>query len=193
MSIGERIKTVRLDNGLKQAEFAQRLGIGQTHVSKIEKDRENPSETLIRFISYMFGVNYEWLKEGVGKSKPQLGCSAQDYFTKLILIRSSIEEHARHMNTDSIWEYVDALWAVEKLLNCIDTEGDLDVKLINDKAASRYYASVKEVMVILRCFFPLSPETELKEERLNQLKEKLLERIDNMIIQYERLKTVYNQ
>lgn len=191
MTIGERIKSVRLDNSLKQAEFAERLGIGQTHVSKIEKNRENPSETLIRFISYMFGVSYEWLKDGVGSSKPPLGSSAQDYFSKLMVIRSSIEEHARHMNTNSIWEYVDALWAVEQILNRIDTVGDINIQLINDKSAIRYYASVKDVMNILSRFFPLSSETELKEEHINELKEELLKRVDAMMIQYEELKTLY--
>ena len=108
-----------------------------------------------------------------------------------MVIRSSIEEHARHMNTNSIWEYVDALWAVEQILNRIDTVGDINIQLINDKSAIRYYASVKDVMNILSRFFPLSSETELKEERINELKEELLKRVDAMMIQYEELKTLY--
>lgn len=47
MVLGERVKFVRKSNKLNQADFAKRLGISQTHVSKIEKNVENPSETLL--------------------------------------------------------------------------------------------------------------------------------------------------
>ena len=55
MTLGERVKVVRKNNNLNQTLFAESIGISQTHVSKIEKDIENPSETPIRFISYMYG------------------------------------------------------------------------------------------------------------------------------------------
>lgn len=68
MTLGERIKFVRKNNKLSQVDFAKTLGISQTHVSKIEKDIEHPSETLLRFTSYMFAVNIDWLKTGEGTS-----------------------------------------------------------------------------------------------------------------------------
>lgn len=66
MTIGERIKFVRKNNNLNQKDFSKRLGISQTHVSKIENNVENPSDTLLLLISYMFVVNTEWLKTGNG-------------------------------------------------------------------------------------------------------------------------------
>lgn len=65
-TLGERLKYVRKTNKLSQVDFAKPLGISQTHVSKIEKDVERPSETLLILISYLFGINITWLKEGTG-------------------------------------------------------------------------------------------------------------------------------
>ena len=47
MTLGDRINFVRKDNKMNQSEFAKTLGISQAHVSKIEKNIENPSETLL--------------------------------------------------------------------------------------------------------------------------------------------------
>lgn len=67
MTLGERVKIVRKSNKLNQADFAKRLGISQTHVSKIEKNVENPSETLLKLISLEFGISEEWLKNDTGE------------------------------------------------------------------------------------------------------------------------------
>ncbi len=67
MTLGERVKIVRKSNKLNQADFAKRLGISQTHVSKIEKNVENPSETLLKLISLEFGISEEWLKNNTGE------------------------------------------------------------------------------------------------------------------------------
>lgn len=72
MTLGERIKQVRKDNRLNQTEFAQQLGIGRTYVSKIEKNVENPSETLLMLISIKYKVNLEWLKCGQETAAEQL-------------------------------------------------------------------------------------------------------------------------
>lgn len=45
------------------------VGIGQTHISKIEKNIEHPSETLLILISILFGIRITWIKEGTGRPK----------------------------------------------------------------------------------------------------------------------------
>ena len=52
-TIGERIKFVRKSNNRTQVQFARELGISQTHISKIEKGVEHPSEMLLLFICSM--------------------------------------------------------------------------------------------------------------------------------------------
>ena len=41
-SIGERIKIVRKDNKKNQKDFAEELGISQSHISNIEKGADKP-------------------------------------------------------------------------------------------------------------------------------------------------------
>lgn len=64
MSLGERIKTVRTDNGLTQKDFANLFGLSHSHISNLENNREKPSDTLLLFMCSKFGINYEWLKFG---------------------------------------------------------------------------------------------------------------------------------
>jgi DNA-binding XRE family transcriptional regulator len=46
-TIGQRIKRERLDCGLTQRDLALAVGVGVPHVSKVEADRENPSDELL--------------------------------------------------------------------------------------------------------------------------------------------------
>lgn len=63
MSLGEKIKTVRTDNGLTQKDFANLFGLSHSHISNLENNREKPSDALL-FMCSKFGINYEWLKFG---------------------------------------------------------------------------------------------------------------------------------
>ncbi len=66
-TVGERIKIIRKNRKINQVDFAKSLGISQTHVSKIEKNVENPSKTLLMFISHRYRVNLEWIEIGKGE------------------------------------------------------------------------------------------------------------------------------
>jgi len=68
-TFGERLKCIRKANKLTQIQFAQMVGISQTHISKIEKNIEHPSETLLILISILFGIRITWIKEGTGRPK----------------------------------------------------------------------------------------------------------------------------
>lgn len=65
-TVGKRIKFVREVNSQKQKEFAERLGVTQAHISKIEKGDDNPSLTLVKFICSEYFINEQWLLEGNG-------------------------------------------------------------------------------------------------------------------------------
>lgn len=69
MTINERIRTLRKQKGLTQAEFGKKIGIGQAGVSKLEQEGNVVVEQNIRLISEAFGVNPAWLRTGVGKAK----------------------------------------------------------------------------------------------------------------------------
>lgn len=67
MPIGQSIKIIRKSQKLNQAEFAARIGITQTAISKIELGESNPDTRTLRAIVLEFNVNQEWLLNGSGE------------------------------------------------------------------------------------------------------------------------------
>ncbi|WP_082631916.1 helix-turn-helix domain-containing protein [Cytobacillus praedii] len=64
MKIGERFKSLRIKNNLKQIEFAQRVGISQSTLSEIEKGKSKPSVDTVVSTSNSFNVTTDWLLKG---------------------------------------------------------------------------------------------------------------------------------
>lgn len=62
--LGERLRLVRKKNGLTQAEFAARLGVGRDAVASYEVGRVAPDGAFIRLACYEFGVERSWLETG---------------------------------------------------------------------------------------------------------------------------------
>lgn len=67
LTLGERIKLVRKEKKQKQSEFAESLGISQSHLSGIEKNSVKPSLTIIKLICIKYNINENWLLNGVGE------------------------------------------------------------------------------------------------------------------------------
>lgn len=67
MTIGERIKKIRKELDLTQAEFAESIGSVQNSVTGYETGRRNPSQPVIALICNKFNVNKQWLLTGEGE------------------------------------------------------------------------------------------------------------------------------
>ena len=65
--MNERIKQVRKAVGLKQAEFAEKIGIKPNTVTSYETGLRVPSDAIILSICREFGVNEIWLRTGEGE------------------------------------------------------------------------------------------------------------------------------
>lgn len=61
-----RIKELRKSLGLTQAEFAKKIGLGFSALSKIEVGTNTPTPQTIQLICQQFGVRRDWLVEGTG-------------------------------------------------------------------------------------------------------------------------------
>lgn len=61
MTIGDKIKKVRLVHKLSQQAFANKIEISASAVAKIESRVNNPYEHTIKLICQELGVNYDWL------------------------------------------------------------------------------------------------------------------------------------
>ena len=65
--MNERIKQVRKACGLKQAEFADRIGVKPSTVTSYETGLRVPSDTVIFSICREFRVSETWLRTGAGE------------------------------------------------------------------------------------------------------------------------------
>lgn len=61
VNIGKGIKFIRTVSGLRQNELAHRLEISQNYLSLLENNKAEPSISLIKKISSMFGVPVSFL------------------------------------------------------------------------------------------------------------------------------------
>ena len=66
-SVNSRIKAVRKNKGLKQAEFGKLIGLPQGGVSYIEQEGNTITEQNITIICQKFRVRREWLETGEGE------------------------------------------------------------------------------------------------------------------------------
>ena len=66
MQISERFKQLRKSLGITQDEFGRRIGIKRNSVALIEGGRPTSDQTIIS-VCREFGVNEEWLRDGVGE------------------------------------------------------------------------------------------------------------------------------
>lgn len=64
--ISDRIKSLRKSEQLTQKEFAKRILISQSYLSGLENGNEVPTNKLIKLICLEFGVNENWLNDGIG-------------------------------------------------------------------------------------------------------------------------------
>lgn len=66
-AIGERIKKLRVDNGLSQSFLANILKLSRSNYSQIEIGNQFPSYHTLLAISQYFQKSYEWLLHGKGE------------------------------------------------------------------------------------------------------------------------------
>lgn len=82
--IGKRIREVRKNQGLTQAEFGAQIGIKGNTVTGYENGTRRPSDAIINSICLVFGVDQTWLRTGEGEMyipAPDVGGALQGLFT----------------------------------------------------------------------------------------------------------------
>jgi len=63
---GERIKAIRKELGLTLEKFGEKLGVGKTAISKIEKNERNLTDQMAKAICREYNVDYDYLMYGEG-------------------------------------------------------------------------------------------------------------------------------
>lgn len=67
MTQGERVKAIRKSLGLTLEKFGEKLGVGKTAISNIEKGNRNLTEQMTISICREYNVNYDYLTRGDGE------------------------------------------------------------------------------------------------------------------------------
>ena len=67
-NIGERLKQLRIEKGLTQAEVAKALGVNKSCVSKYENDKNLPKAFVLLKMVKFFGVSANYIL-GLDKNK----------------------------------------------------------------------------------------------------------------------------
>ena len=78
----ERIKTIRINAGLTQQQFADRIKVKRNTVATYEMGRSIPSDSAIALICREFGINEEWLRNGIEPIYVQSSTFSLDEFVK---------------------------------------------------------------------------------------------------------------
>ena len=69
--MNERIKKLRKQLHLTQDEFGNKLGVANSSISNIEKNRYGITDQMIKLMVKEFGVNENWLRTGEGEMFPE--------------------------------------------------------------------------------------------------------------------------
>lgn len=67
MTANERIKELRKTLNLTLDKFGERVGVGKTAISNIERGNRNLTEQMFKSICREFNVNSDWLRTGSGE------------------------------------------------------------------------------------------------------------------------------
>ena len=78
----QRIKEAREKLGLSQKEFAERIDMKRNSIAQIETGIRNPSVRTLKAIGKEFGINYSWLKDGIGEMESDFKDSILDDLVK---------------------------------------------------------------------------------------------------------------
>lgn len=80
--MNERIKTIRINAGLTQQQFADRIKVKRNTVATYEMGRSIPSDSAIALICREFRINEEWLRNGIEPIYVQSSTFSLDEFVK---------------------------------------------------------------------------------------------------------------
>lgn len=67
MSQSERIRLIRKELNLTLEKFGEKLGVGKTAISKLEKGERSLTDQMARAICREYNVSYDYLINGEGK------------------------------------------------------------------------------------------------------------------------------
>lgn len=171
MTVGERIKylrkTDRLNSNGKMTldKFGSVLGVTGVAISRIENGDRRLTDQMLKAICREFGVNEEWLRDGIGE--PFVEKSRRDQIVGYLDRLSDVSENVRKRFADALDAMEEEDWKI--IREIIDRiERDCLARKTGPSAPSPS-AGINENVDAPAAYSDLSPE---EREVVRQLREK---------------------
>ena len=133
---GERLFCIRKALGMTQIEFAKIVNSSNGHVSDMEKDRKNITESTIELLKLKCNVNEDWLRTGAGEmvSKTPSGTMEQlkkefdldDFSFNLVYEYLKLAPAQREKVRDFFYRVIDSEESIDYIAEAPRTPGDLE-------------------------------------------------------------------
>jgi len=115
----DRIKQLRKEKNSTLEKFGEKIGIGRDAYANLEYGRVEPSEIVIRAICSEFGVDYLWLKDGIGE---MFASEENEVLAALDDLMTSENEETKALIRALAKLSVDELKVVNKLIKSVVEE-----------------------------------------------------------------------
>ena len=91
MELHEKIKTLRTQKGLSQAEFAEKIDLSRGHITRLETGKFNPSTEVLKKIANLFDVSTDFLLDDSSDTPYDIDMKNKPLADRLKLL-SSLDE-----------------------------------------------------------------------------------------------------
>lgn len=155
MAQGEHVKEIRKALGLTLEKFGEKLGVGKTAISKIEKNERSLTDQMAKSICREFNVNYEYLMSGEGEMFCEIPQTALDELCRQYefdsLDRSLIQSYLK-LDADerrAIKKYVAGILDLESASNRapMETKPEADPATWKDKSVTELEEEYKKTVL----------------------------------------------
>ena len=109
MTQGERVKEIRKALGLTLEKFGEKLGVGKTAISNIEKGNRNLTEQMTKSICREYGVDYIFLTTGEGEMFVDSDDDFMEKIDRIMAGESDIRKNAIKALVNASTEDIEAL------------------------------------------------------------------------------------
>lgn len=150
MDLGERIKEIRKECSITQNDFARRMLVSASYISKVESGKETPSDIFLKLMSLEFGISLDWIKTGKGSKK--ITKDSDDYFERSSDYSEDIDKNfnilkeALTLLPNSINSSVS--WTIDKYTHILKLDGLTDAqKVLIASVISDIMVDIDELVV----------------------------------------------
>jgi len=114
MALSDRIRTIIRESGLKQKEFAKKINVTDSYISKLVRDETGISNSTAMLIEQIYGYSKNWIMTGEGQKIIRGG--------GLSVLQNEIIANVERMNRDELQALLAFIESIKKLKHKPESE-----------------------------------------------------------------------